>query len=132
MINLTNKTIKFYAPEQTTHTPAGLMLRSEAEALNPILVLPSQGEVRPYSVITSEIIMGSPIVIQRYKSVDNPATHFPNDKQFIVSNLYASVARSLGLLDLELYTVYKLIRGVINGPKMFPRHEVGCLGLEAK
>ena len=126
MINLTGKTINIYAPEavERGRNHKHQLLRGHS----PILSIPSLGFVKPYSsVSTEDLEVGKaswPILVQRYEAVDNPCVDFPNETQFIVTNLYAGVARSLGLLDIELYTIYGL---VISGGDC-----VGCLGLEAK
>lgn len=129
IINLTGRKITIYGADSLAQAPGGGRAPGPAHLganARPLFSLESQGYVKPYSRVVREEVCGHEIVMQRYESVDNPAAMFPDCKRFIVSNLYASVARSLGIFDLELFTVYRLIKDASNS------EELGCLGLEAK
>lgn len=126
MINLTGKDITFYNVNSVRPGGRGTYI-AEPDAV-PSLVLESTGFVKPYSTVEQESLGDIMIPVQRYCSVDNPMRFIRSqdeDRSFIVTNLYAGVARSLGMLDVQLYTVYGLVVDQ-DGKRL------GCLGLEAK
>lgn len=133
MINLTGKDIAIYSTDDVIKTPgraSTYQLRNSHQAPRPLVVFRSHGVVRPHSTVEyEEVAPGVKVLVQRYMSVDNPLGAVPTQvesSKFIVTNLFAGVARGLGLLDLEFYTIYGLVVDPETGRK------VGCLGLEAK
>jgi hypothetical protein len=135
LINLSGKTIKVYSPMSCRYGHKGrIELINNME--QPILELPSVGHLVPQSEVDEEFVNGVPVIVQNYYSVDNPALYLdssasPENTGIVVSNLYASVARSLGVLDIKMYTLYKLVHRASEGGNSRPE-VVGCLGFESK
>lgn len=129
LINLSGKQIRVFSQQSCVQTKKRIELIDIFQ--EPILELEPSGLLRPYSNIEEKAVNGAPVVVQNYYAVDNPAGYIDQSTDgVIVTNLYASVARSLGLLDVQLFTVYRLVFAPSSGSSR--SNVVGCLGFESK